>query len=336
MTPGTDLILPASIEAIVGYRDEAIERLLSAYDMLESAGDMIRRAAPSVLYADDLSGEVLKALAGRSADKPRFQKLATQHVDRMTWRELVNMSGLERLMDQKAKEEFRAHIEADPAEATAETCRATMMHLHDQAGEIFRRGLATTFSGLDRRFRSHDGFKIGARIVLPNAFDLSGSWNFRARAEDALRDVERAFYLMDGRQHPEYAASIVARLREGRPSGLGKAAWTVEDEFFKARAFMNGNLHIWFKRAGLVERVNQLLSDYYGAALGDSSRKTNTGRGYRAPAKGFDFFRSPPPVAARVIEEARIRPGMRVLEPSAGDGALAFAAADAEGRVTAV
>jgi predicted RNA methylase len=37
----------------------------------------------------------------------------------------------------------------------------------------------------------------------------------------------------------------------------------------------------------------------------------------------FGAFFSPPPVAARVIELGRLAPGLRVLEPSAGRGALA-------------
>jgi len=43
-------------------------------------------------------------------------------------------------------------------------------------------------------------------------------------------------------------------------------------------------------------------------------------------ARDFDFFWSPPPVVDRIMELADIRPGMRVLEPSAGDGRIAVAA----------
>lgn len=41
------------------------------------------------------------------------------------------------------------------------------------------------------------------------------------------------------------------------------------------------------------------------------------------PPQAFDFFPTPPELAARVIELADLRPGMIVIEPSAGDGALA-------------
>lgn len=53
--------------------------------------------------------------------------------------------------------------------------------------------------------------------------------------------------------------------------------------------------------------------------------------------KEFDAFYTPPVVAEQVIAYAEIKPGHRVLEPSAGEGALAYpAAAAAEGvHVTA-
>lgn len=47
------------------------------------------------------------------------------------------------------------------------------------------------------------------------------------------------------------------------------------------------------------------------------------------PKDEFNYFPSPPDVVARLMELADVREGMRVLEPSAGRGAIAFACADA-------
>lgn len=48
------------------------------------------------------------------------------------------------------------------------------------------------------------------------------------------------------------------------------------------------------------------------------------------------YFPTPTPVVQQLIDLARIEPGMRVLEPSAGRGAIAFAAADAGALVDCV
>ena len=47
------------------------------------------------------------------------------------------------------------------------------------------------------------------------------------------------------------------------------------------------------------------------------------------PKDEFNFFPSPPSVVNRLIDLANIEHGMRVLEPSAGTGAIAFACANA-------
>jgi len=51
------------------------------------------------------------------------------------------------------------------------------------------------------------------------------------------------------------------------------------------------------------------------------------------PKDEFNFFPSPPDVVARMMELADVHQGMRVLEPSAGKGAIAYACADAGATV---
>lgn len=51
------------------------------------------------------------------------------------------------------------------------------------------------------------------------------------------------------------------------------------------------------------------------------------------PKDEFNFFPSPPAVVVRLLALADIKPGMRVLEPSAGKGAIAYACADAGATV---
>lgn len=57
---------------------------------------------------------------------------------------------------------------------------------------------------------------------------------------------------------------------------------------------------------------------------------------YARTKQDFGQFDSPEDVVARVIELARIEPGMTVLEPSAGIGNIAYAAEAAGGKVTAI
>jgi len=51
------------------------------------------------------------------------------------------------------------------------------------------------------------------------------------------------------------------------------------------------------------------------------------------PKDEFNFFPSPPAVVTRLMELADVQSGMRVLEPSAGKGAIAYACADTGAEV---
>lgn len=324
-----ELMHPAPIEAVIRQRDLALEALKAAVENIEAARTALTRLAPSVVGADSL--EILKDLV--SYRPPHWKQKADlqTHVDRLAWQELFAVSGIERLMDAKGKDEFRNQVRAVPVEATVENCRATIMQLHADAYKIFSRGVATSFSRLDRRFKSHDAFKFGTRIILSSAMSSWGGWSHHGHAADTIRDVERAIYILDGKQQPDYNASIAQKASDASRSETMEA----EDDYFRVRVFQNGNLHIWLKRKDLLEKVNRVLADYYGAALSDAARSDGP-RTRTTPARSFDFFPSPAEVVDRVISSADIRPGLRVLEPSAGKGALAFAAQDRGGHVTAI
>src|SRR3546814_3664877 len=62
--------------------------------------------------------------------------------------------------------------------------------------DLYSRGIANVFAKLDRRFRSHNGFKIGARLIIDRALNEWGSWD-RYERRDTLRDVERVFLELD-------------------------------------------------------------------------------------------------------------------------------------------
>jgi predicted RNA methylase len=222
-------------------------------------------------------------------------------------------------------------------EVTPGNCYATMERLVTESGDIFRRGIANAFSGLDRRFRSHDGFKIGSRVVL-TYFHREGFCYGSDRVCETLRDIEKTFRILDGKPPTERGDDITAKASSAMTMSNPKCV--VEDEYFILKAFKNGNAHLWFKRDDLLLKVNALLAEYYGAALGDvKGRDSETHHPNKTGlAKNLGFFPTPEPVAAKVCEEARLYRSeedapLRILEPSAGTGALVTAAVKASGKV---
>src|SRR3546814_5344789 len=52
----------------------------------------------------------------------------------------------------------------------------TLFRSWENRRDIYLRGIANSFSALDRRFRSHDGFKIGSRLIIERALNDSRSY----------------------------------------------------------------------------------------------------------------------------------------------------------------
>jgi predicted RNA methylase len=328
-----DLIKRSTILEIEGYRNAALAKYADAFSALVEAQRLAAHAAPSQ-SCRSMDEAAREQLIPRWSDgdwekrQPKFIEAIRRQTDRAVWTHLVDGYGLEKLMDRTARDAFREQLEKNPPEATAENCHATLSALIADADNIFKRGIATAFAKLDRRFRSHDGFKIGARIVLSSAFSEYGHWNHYRNHDETLRDIERVFCRLDNVEHPDRAAGIVGEIDSHR-RGFHASAFVAENAYFRVRVFQNGNAHIWFKRDDLVEKVNKLLAEYYGEALGVGADAAETpNEPNRTPAKNFGYFPTPQPVVERAMYYADIGAGMSVLEPSAGNGALARAAAD--------
>lgn len=342
--PAQELATLADISNLCDGRDAAIQHWLTAFDAFHehtgaaakaSAGGGVSLSIPSGnRYEDTDLARAFVTSTGRAA----FAELITAAIDRRCWDDLLRRTNGEALMDREAKEQWRASLNANPPPPfNVETCAATFGHLWENRAELLLRGIANTFSALDRRFRSHDGFKVGARLIIDGALECAGwsrpHWrNYNRR--DTLDDVERVFADLDGKPAP--GRGIERAIDELSTADLPAV---VTGDYFRVRVFKNGNLHLWFERPDLVKQVNLLLAEYYGEAIGDGYNETqaDSAPDYHAtPAKRFGAFNTSPELAAKVAEYAGIGEGTRVLEPSAGTGELAKVARALGGSVHCV
>lgn len=332
---GTAPVSATDITRVVALRDASLATLTAAVDSLAETfaeTDRVRKDLAGVLRGNSLhTGEDrygADLVFGSMSNPDRAKTKLRRDLDVAVWRGLMALTGFATLMDATAREAFERQLQGDDVpEVSEDTVRATFAALFEDADTIFKRGIATAFSKLDRRFKSHDGFKVGSRIIITG---VCGFWTIGSRARDLLTDIERAFAVLDG-QAPD-AEFIPWRLDPGK---------TYETRYFRVRTFQNGNAHLWMLRDDLVEKVNRLLASYYGEVLPDAwetasqdparaNRSTST-----AVSADLQFYPTPKSVAERIAE--RVRAGDRVLEPSAGEGAIAAAALGAgAGRVDCV
>jgi 2-polyprenyl-3-methyl-5-hydroxy-6-metoxy-1,4-benzoquinol methylase len=343
--PGNLPVPRATVEEMERAREIAIARYGDAFDALADARRAGARACISQsehrIGIGEKARDALLCLRERP-DRAReiWIEEMTRATDQAMWDHLMRATDLERLMDRQARDEWRKSLKDNPPPATEANVYATLTNLVAQSGHIFRRGIATAFRGLDRRFRSHDGFKLGARIVLENALSEFGCWNHYRLHDETLRDVERAFAELDGQRQPERAAGIVGKIDEVRSTQARPVV--VESDYFRVRIFKNGNIHIWFRRDDLVRKVNRVLADYFGEVIGagaDVADVSDMGPGYLVtPARNFGLFETNEKTAALLFGHLpwKVLEGATVLEPSAGRGALADRARSGGAKVQCV
>ncbi|MGD9613800.1 MAG: DUF4942 domain-containing protein [Alphaproteobacteria bacterium] len=360
---GGTLIPRATIEEIVGYRNKALELYSEAWTAIEAADRAIKAANAMARLAsggvdaypgDDARREIEEfQTAVKLPRREVYERVARRLTDLRVWSWVVQRTDLEKLMDAEAKEKLRQQmryvpdrvdphtrelITGDEVErgmppVTVENIYATLQSFAADAESIFRRGVANAFSKLDRRFRSHDGFKIGSRIILTYAFSsYSGGLQYGEK-RDMLLDIERAFAVLDNGQHlgAQYGQGVWALEQDRR--GFDPHQSVTETKYFKIRGFKNGNAHLWFTNDELVRKINKILAEYYGEVIGDGNTAEPDifdpeAAAMRLPAKRFGFFPTPPAAAAEVIEAAMLYrseedPPLKILEPSAGTGNLA-------------
>lgn len=326
----SDLLPRTTVSAIVSHRDaayakiqEAADALARGYALAEDARKLSAGAHnEAVFHLSDRSKSAAYRSLFESFDKDEAVECFRQQLDARTWMNLLAQTGVDNLMDRTAKDELYESLCGEVPEISESNIQTTFEKLSGDAKLIFQRGLARAFVDLDKRFRSHDAFKIGARVILTRVFDAWGMWNYHSGMRDTLADIERVFAVLDGKPYHD-TRTLSDAIQAGRGGGISPRQSMTETDYFRVRTFKNGNAHLWFTRDDLVDAANRVLADYYGETLPDgvpdetpvSDLFSKSG----ALSKDLAFYPTPSDVVKRAVSDLYLE-GAVVLEPSAGTG----------------
>ncbi len=343
--------LKTEIRAIVDARDAAIAKIIEAAETLENAYALSKEAERLAAKAhmgrkfyglDRSERGDFKALFRDGFDLEASVETYRQQVDASIWTYLLEHTGMTEMMDVTAARAFEQDLRDGVQPVTMETLRATFADLMGNADLIFARGLATAFSKLDARFKSHDAFKLGSRMILTRVFsEFSGSFSYSGWERETIIDIERVFAKLDGMK--ANGGMLMQAIEDSRRGGgYGPKQSLTESTYFRIRGFKNGNAHLWFTRDDLVEKANKVLADFCGEVIPDAAPADMDGEAFRSgsnlPAKDLQFYHSPEGVTDRLLSDLYLAEGAHVLEPSAGTGHIvrALLAKKPDVKVTAV
>lgn len=180
------------------------------------------------------------------------------------WQRLMGVTGLQQIMDTKALDEFEKSLYKNAPEFTEENVRGTLLSKLQDSETMFARGLVDMFRKLSGAYKTNKeaAFKVPKKVIIGYMVDGNmGRLAISYHSYSRIDDIDRVFRTLAGQKFK--AHGLVAELGKS-----WQETGTHECDFYKAKAYKNGNLHLEFKREDLLEKANEIIAQWYGATLG--------------------------------------------------------------------
>jgi hypothetical protein len=253
----TQLALPTTLTDLLDARANAL-RLID---------DSIRIMGMASAVLAPMGSLLMPHCARINGDAQQIRR----ELDASMWRRALDLTGFKQLMDAEAAAAFEKGLSPNPPEFTEGTIRATFLDLRMKAEPMFRRGVFNVFRYLSDDYRTNqkEPFRIGRKVIMSSMISEGYSTRGGLRvshgyASDKLNDLDRVFTTLDSKP-------FQARSLESAMAVAFEKMEVFENEYYRAKAFRNGNLHMEFKRQDLLDKVNEQIAEFYAdGALPDA------------------------------------------------------------------
>lgn len=255
MSNRTDVAIPKTLVDYIGYVDEGIQLLEHSYALEQKALSKLGKV-----------GHYVNPGVGWGYNKPAEAK---KNIYAGAWRAAIRQTGLTRYMDEQALNAFEKSLERNPPPFDLANIRLNLLEFAQKADEMFARGVVNIFHGLSCEYVRHrkSPFEVPKKIILNGAcqegyrgaMQVGYVWGAR------FSDIDRVFKVLDEEEFEpsQLRWSLDAAWKEG---------WPYEDDYYWAKPYKNGNVHITFKREDLLVKVNTQIANYYeGKALAQAA-----------------------------------------------------------------
>lgn len=259
---GTEIALPKGLADFCAAREDAIQKMAATLATIQDVNDLLEQVGNYLVPTDFNIRSTISDL--------------TRDLDKRLWREAFDHTGFMQLMDREEKQKFMNDVERAPPPFTMENIRSTFLSVAQRADEMFARGVVNVFRRLsdDHKSNTDEPFKINHRAIICGM--VQRNWrqptvlvNYHSWASEQLNDIDRVIKVVDGKKHTPRELEIACnRAFDDRSTNN-----TYSDDYYLIRGYLNGNMHITFKRDDLLEKINRIIGEYYhGTALAARKR----------------------------------------------------------------
>ncbi|EKJ0598298.1 DUF4942 domain-containing protein, partial [Escherichia coli] len=211
----TDVIPSVAIDRIIAQRNEGIALFMQAMECLATARRILLDASGDIFlygFEDCVTDSV------RCMDKPEeAKKNITRLADRKIWDLLMTDTGMYTFMSSCQRDEWNSQLMSDTCpEITLDNVLATFRHLNASKMQTFEHGLIDVYRKLSWDYRTNNPCRLGKKIIIENLLYRwsNGRVTLDCSGREALDDLVRPFYLLEGRNVPDFRNSIGAQYGE--------------------------------------------------------------------------------------------------------------------------
>lgn len=245
-----------TLTVMIGVYKQASEDIQTAYELLERAQGRLRSAfMDSPGYSFSTNDRNLYDRVGKKA-----ADAILKNIKKDAWRHIVARLELRKLLSIKRRDELDRQLEdaATLPELTEENILSMFQQSAENVNTYLEEAVKEVFDYLrppGSRYKTNTEFELQKRVILSYAVEKGyGRGKFRTsyHREKYLTALDNVFSMLDG-QGPvkTYNGPLYDAITDS-PSGIGETA------YFKFKCYLNGNLHLEFKRADLVARLNAI------------------------------------------------------------------------------
>jgi len=257
MTPPTDsLAHRLTIAEVVRVYNEAIAEARDAFRRVAAAEKLLNET-----FTDGTHGSISFNRHGRHLDfeRPEDVFLGIRHD---VWGALVDRLEIRRMMSNARWVELQRQLERkELPEITHDSVSELVAGFASNLDVMLGEAVEEVFDWLRPRHSRHKTnteLEVGEKVILGYVVEKwekwRSSWAVNYRAEQSLTALENVFSALDGQGQitKTHYSAISTCIRTPGFSGEG------ETPYFRFKVFQNSNMHLWFKRADLLERFNRI------------------------------------------------------------------------------
>ncbi|MDH1321454.1 DUF4942 domain-containing protein [Enterobacter bugandensis] len=267
-----DIIPSVPVERIVAQRNRGVTAFLEGVALIREAQTTLAEASGRSWFAG-LSQIVESSLCSDRSEQRNaaIRRRICRIADRDIWTRLMNETGMFTLMSEAQRKQWDTQLYSDDCpEITPDNVIATFRALNASKGATFEQGVIDVFRNLSWDYKTNTPCLLGKRIIIDGVLDNHRGLYFSVRtyAQSRINDLARPFWILDGKNVPDFRVSEGAGLSEFISRGGANSVGDVFTcEYFTVRAYKKGSAHITFTRPDLVEKVNDIIARHYPGAL---------------------------------------------------------------------